>query len=70
MLTYILPFNPDAAEMIKFQESSTLKANEWTDIDPDNSDAEITRSATSISLKIPKASAQMKMIRVIATIPG
>lgn len=70
MLTYILPFNPDAAEMIKFQESSTLKANEWTDIDPDNSDAEITRSATSISLKIPKTSAQMKMIRVIATIPG
>ena len=70
MLIYTLPFNPYAREMIKFQESSTLKATEWTDIDPDNSDAEITRSATSISLKIPKTSAQMKMIRVIATIPG
>ncbi|MFT6499274.1 MAG: hypothetical protein ACJAT6_001410, partial [Akkermansiaceae bacterium] len=43
---------------------------EWTDIDPANSDAEIINSSNAISLKIPKASTQKKMIRVVATIPG
>jgi hypothetical protein len=70
MFTYTLPLNPDAGEMIKFQESSTLKGSEWTDIDPANSDAEIINSSNAISLKIPKASTQKKMIRVVATIPG
>lgn len=70
LLTYTLPFNPDAGEMIKFQESSSLKGSEWTDINPNNSGVEITSSDSSISLKIPKASAQKKMIRVVATIPG
>lgn len=69
-LSYTLPFNSDAGEMIKFQESSTLKSSEWTDIDPTTSDAEITTSDSAISLKIPKASAARKMIRVVARIPG
>lgn len=69
-LSYTLPFNSDAGEMIKFQESSTLKSSEWTDIDPTTSDAEITTSDSVISLKIPKASAARKMIRVVARIPG
>jgi hypothetical protein len=70
LLTYTLPFSPDGGEMIKFQESSTLKTAEWTDIDPATSEAEITTSASSIFLKIPKASAARKMIRVVARIPG
>ncbi len=69
-LTYTLPFNTDAGEMIKFQESSTLKNGEWTDIDPATSEAKITSTASSISLKIPKASASRKMIRVVARVSG
>lgn len=70
ILTYTLPLNPDGAEMIHFQESSTLQSGDWSDINPETSDAVITTSATSISLKIPKASASKKMIRVVARIPG
>lgn len=70
MLTYTLPFNPDGGEMVHFQESSTLQNGDWRDLNPANSDAVITTSANSISLKIPKASAREKMIRVVARIPG
>jgi hypothetical protein len=70
LLTYTLPYNPDGGEMIQFQESSTLENGEWSDIDPATSDAEITTSADSISLKIPKASATRKLIRVVARIPS
>jgi hypothetical protein len=69
LLIYTLPFNSGAGEMIKFQESSTLKSSNWIDIDPATSETEITTTAGSISLKIPKASAARKMIRVVATIP-
>jgi hypothetical protein len=68
-IAYTLPFNPDAGEMIKFQESTTLKGDDWTDINPASPGAEITTTAASISLKIPKASGPMKMIRVVVTIP-
>ncbi|YCM47041.1 hypothetical protein V2O64_24675 (plasmid) [Verrucomicrobiaceae bacterium 227] len=69
-MIYSLPFNPDAEGMIKFQESTSLKGDEWTDIDPETSDAEITTSSDSVTLKISKAGSPKKLLRLVATVPA
>lgn len=70
MMAYTLPFNPDGGEMVKFQESASLKANAWTDIDPATSDAEIVTTAESITLKVPLAGGARKHLRMVVSLPN
>jgi hypothetical protein len=69
-LIYTLPFHPDAEGLIKFQESTSLKGDDWADIDPDASGAEITTTSDSVSLKITRTGSPKKFIRLVATVPG
>jgi hypothetical protein len=70
MMAYTLPFNPDGGEMVKFQESTSLKANDWTDIDPATSNAEVVTTAGSITLKVPLAGGARKHLRMVVSIPN
>ena len=51
LFRYEIPLNADAAGLtVVFQESSSLKPDEWTDVDG----AEFTRTDTNIVLSVPK----------------
>ena len=67
---YTLPLNPEGREMIKFQELSAQNGGEWTDLNLAASDAEITTTANSITLRMPISAAPKKLIRVVAIIGG
>ena len=70
MISYTLPLNPDGGEMVRFQESTSLKANAWTDIDPATSDAEVVTTADSITLKMPLAGGARKHLRMVVSLPN
>ena len=69
-LIYTLPLNPDGAEMIRFQQSTTLKENDWTDLVPGVDGIEVLTSAGTITLKMPLSAGPRKHIRLVAAIPG
>ena len=70
MMAYTLPLNPDSGEMVRFQESTTLKANGWTDINSATSDAEVVATAESITLKVPLAGGARKHVRMVVSVPN